>query len=151
MNIQTTERERPAMPEPGELVIPEATLPEFVLGQARRRGDKPALIDPGSERRMSYAELAASVRQIGTALAARGVRPGEVLALCAPNSIEFVATWYAATSIGAIVTMVNPVWTGEEIAQQLRLSGATRLVSTAELYVQKLKEAADRCESSRAT
>ena len=42
--------------------------------------------------------------------------------------------------------MVNPVWTGEEIAQQLRLSGATRLVSTAELYVQKLKEAADRSE-----
>ena len=142
MSIHTIERERPVGPEPDELVIPEAALPEFVLGQALRRGERPALIDLGSERRLSYAGLATTVRQVGAGLAALGVLPGEVLALCAPNSIEFVVTWYAATSIGAIVTTVNPACTTEEIAHQLRQSGATRLVTTAELYEEKLNGAA---------
>jgi acyl-CoA synthetase (AMP-forming)/AMP-acid ligase II len=124
--------------ELGALVIPDVTLPGFVLGQARRRGAKPALVDVAAGRALSYAELADAVAKAGTGLAASGVRAGDVLALCAPNSIEFVVTWYAATSVGAIVATVNPQWTGDEISRQLRQSAARWLVTTTGLFEAKL-------------
>jgi len=75
-------------------------------------------------------------------LAARDGHPGDVLALCTPNSIEFVVTWYAASSIGAILTTVNPIASAEEILYQLRQSGARWLVTTADLFAPKLEAAA---------
>ena len=119
--------------------IPDLTLPEFVLCSR-----EPAREQAGAGRRgdRAGAQLRRARRcraEVGTGLSARGVRPGDVLALCAPNSIEFVVAWYAATSIGAIVTTVNPQWTSEEIVRQLRQTGARWLVTTAGLAGQKLR------------
>ena len=123
-------------------VIPDATLPEFVLGQAHKRGDKRALIDAITGRQLTYSDLAADVRTVGAGLFARGMRAGHVFAVCAPNSIAFVVAWYAASSIGAIVTTINPLSSSEEIIRQLRQSGARWLLSTAELFHEKVSEAA---------
>jgi acyl-CoA synthetase (AMP-forming)/AMP-acid ligase II len=79
------------------------------------------------------------VRETGAGLSARGVRPGDVLALCAPNCIEFAVAFYAATSIGAIVTAVNPLCTPDEISRQLRQTGTRWLVATSGLVEQKLR------------
>src|ERR1700751_2305869 len=111
--------------------VPDLTLPQFVLGAAFRRGSKPALVDAATGQEISYAGLADAVREIGAGLSARGLRPGDVLALCAPNSIEFAVAWFAASSIGAIVTTVNPQCTRDEIVRQLRQTGGRWLVTTA--------------------
>ena len=129
---------RPDGPAPAP-AIPDLTLPQFVLGAAYRRGSKRALVDAATGHELSYAELADAVRETGAGLSARGLRPGDVLALCAPNCIEFAVAWYAATSIGAIVTTVNPLCTGDEISRQLRQTGARWLVATAGLVEQKLR------------
>ena len=92
--------------------IPDLTLPQFVLGDADRRGNKRALVDAATGDELSYAELADAVRETGAGLSARGLRPGDVLALCAPNCIEFAVAFYAAASAGAVVTTVNPACTG---------------------------------------
>src|SRR6266566_4188061 len=131
-----------ANPTDHEPVIPDATLPEFVLGQAHKRGGKRALVEAGTGRELSYEQLAAAARGTRGWLAAQGVRPGDVLALCAPNSIEFAVTSYAALSAGAILTTVNPIATGEEIVHQLRQTGARWLVTTAGLFAAKLEAAA---------
>ena len=120
--------------------IPDLTLPQFVLGAAYRRGSKRALVDAATGQEVSYAGLADAVREVGAGLSARGMRPGDVLALCAPNSIEFAVAWYAAASIGAIVTTVNPQCTGDEIARQLRQAGARWMVTTAGLAEQTLRD-----------
>jgi acyl-CoA synthetase (AMP-forming)/AMP-acid ligase II len=139
MNTGTIEHDAVAgrtLPAPA---LPDLTLPQFVLGAAHRRGSKRALVDATTGHELSYAELADAVRETGTGLAARGVRPGDVLALCAPNCIEFAVAWYAATSAGAIVTTVNPLCTGDEISRQLRQTGARWLVGTSGLVEQKLR------------
>ncbi|HYZ53749.1 MAG TPA: SDR family NAD(P)-dependent oxidoreductase [Streptosporangiaceae bacterium] len=118
------------------------TVPEFVLGQAHLRGRRRALVDASSGRELTYAELARAVREGGEWLAARGVRAGDVLALCSPNSIEFVLSWYAASSIGAVITTVNPMSQQAEIVHQLRQSRARWLVTTSELPAPKLEAAA---------
>ena len=124
--------------------IPNLTLPEFVLAEADGKHSlERALIEPDTGREMRYGELAAAVRAVAAGLFARDVRQDEVLALCAPNSIEFVVAWYAASSIGATVTAFNPSSTQEEIAQQLKLAGARWLITTGQLYEEKLRAAAD--------
>jgi acyl-CoA synthetase (AMP-forming)/AMP-acid ligase II len=138
MTAVTIERDGAGQTLPAS-AIPDLTLPEFVLGAAYRRGSKRALVDAATGQEVSYAGLADAVREIGAGLSARGMRPGDVLALCAQNSIEFAVAWYAAASVGAIVTTVNPQCTGDEIARQLRQTGARWLVTTADPAEQKLR------------
>ena len=121
------------------LVIPSVTLPEFVLGQAHQRGDKRALVDATTGRTLTYRELAIEVRRVGAGFAAHGVQPGDVVALCAPNSIEFVVAWYAASTVGAILTTLNPAFQGEEITQLLRQARARWLVTSVELFEEKVR------------
>jgi acyl-CoA synthetase (AMP-forming)/AMP-acid ligase II len=123
--------------------IPELTLPEFVLGAADERGDQRALVDASTGRELSYGDLPRAVRAVAAGLFARDVREGDVLAICAPNSIEFVVSWFAASSIGAIVTTLNPSSTAEELAQQLKQAGARWLATTGALYEEKLRTAAE--------
>jgi acyl-CoA synthetase (AMP-forming)/AMP-acid ligase II len=66
-----------------------AAVHEFVLERAARMGDKPALVDAASGRALSYRQLATGVERVAAGLAARGFRPGEVLALYSPNLPEF--------------------------------------------------------------
>jgi acyl-CoA synthetase (AMP-forming)/AMP-acid ligase II len=128
--------------EPDAPIIPDVTLPEFVLGHAHKHAGKRALVEAGTGRELTYSQLAAAVRGTAAWLATQGVRPGEVLALCAPNSIEFAVTSYAALSAGAILTTVNPIASDEEIVHQLRQTGARWLVTTAGLFAPKLEAAA---------
>jgi len=139
MNAAIIERDAAAGRARPAPAIPDLTLPQFVLGAAHGRGSKRALVDAATGHGLSYAELADAVRETGAGLSARGLRPGDVLALCAPNGIEFAVAWYAATAAGAIVTTVNPLCTGDEISRQLRQTGARWLVATAGLVEQKLR------------
>ena len=123
--------------------IPDMTLPDYVLGGASQRGNKTALVEATSRRSLTYAQLAVAVRRVGTGLANCGVGARDVVALCAPNSIDFVVGWFAASSIGAVVTTLNPSSTQEEIIQQLRRSGASWLITTADLYADKAGAAAE--------
>jgi acyl-CoA synthetase (AMP-forming)/AMP-acid ligase II len=139
MNAEIIERDTAAGQTLRAPAIPDLTLPQFVLGAAYRRGSRRALVDAASGDELSYAGLADAVREAGAGLSARGVRPGDVLALCAPNCIEFAVAWYAASSIGAIVTTVNPQCTGDEISRQLRQTGARWLVATSGIVEEKLR------------
>jgi acyl-CoA synthetase (AMP-forming)/AMP-acid ligase II len=119
--------------------IPEVSLPDYVLGRARRRGAKPALVDAASRASLTYAQLSAQVVTASATLKDRGMTRGDVLALCAPGSIEFVVTVLAAGSAGIVVTTVNPAWTDSEISRQLRQTGSRWLVSSADLLAGKLR------------
>ncbi len=118
--------------------VPAVTLPEYVLDGARERGRTLALVDAATGAELSYADLPGTVAEQAAGLAGSGVRPGDVLALCAPNGIGFVTTYLAALSAGAVVTTVNPLWTQTEITNQLRLAGARWLASTPDLLTGKL-------------
>jgi acyl-CoA synthetase (AMP-forming)/AMP-acid ligase II len=121
-----------ASPYP-DVSVPEQSLASFVLAGADDWGDKPAIVDGLTGRTLSYRELAADVRRVGWGLQQRGVRKGDVLAMCCPNSPDFPVAYYAALSVGAVVTTMNPMATAEDVAGQLEHSGARWLVTTPEL------------------
>jgi acyl-CoA synthetase (AMP-forming)/AMP-acid ligase II len=147
----TTSRTVPSDLTPGALEIPDLLLPEYVLANARSLGTKTALVEADSGRQISYAGLADAVSAAAAWLVSAGVRRGDVVALCAPDSIEFVVTFHAALSAGATVTPVNHVLADEEIIAHLQRAGARWLVTTADLFAGKLASAVGQVPGLAAT
>jgi acyl-CoA synthetase (AMP-forming)/AMP-acid ligase II len=116
-----------------EIAIPETPLTPFVLRHAERLADKPALIDGPTGRIVTFGQFAESVRCAAAGLAARGYGKGDVFAFLAPNSIEFAIAFHAMASIGGIAAPINPSFTVEEIAHQMRDTGPYCLFTAPEL------------------
>jgi acyl-CoA synthetase (AMP-forming)/AMP-acid ligase II len=121
--------------------IPEMSVPEFVLRGASTRGDKPALVDGASGQTITYAQLAESVRRMAASLSARGFGKGDVFAIFSPNVPEYAVALYAASSLGAASTTINPLYTADEVAHQLKDAGAKYLLTVPAL-IDKAEEAA---------
>jgi acyl-CoA synthetase (AMP-forming)/AMP-acid ligase II len=123
--------------------IPDVSLPEFIFEGVERRLAMPALIDGASGRVLTYGQLADGVRRSAAGLAARGFRKGDVFATAVPNIPEFAIAFYAVASLGGATTMLNPLYTVEEMTTQLADAGA-RAVLTAPERLDTVAEAARR-------
>lgn len=107
------------------------TIGSTLRSTAARVPDRDALVFEGTRR--TYRELDEEVDRVARVLIERGVRPGDRLALLAPNSDRFVVTFYAAHRAGAIFVPVNPASAGPEVEYIVRDSGASVLVFDPEL------------------
>jgi acyl-CoA synthetase (AMP-forming)/AMP-acid ligase II len=126
-----------------DVLIPEESVPGFVLRHAAARGDKAALIDGTSGASISYAQLAKSVRSVAASLAGRGFRRGDVFAIFSPNVPEYAIALYAVASLGGASTTINPLYTADEVAHQLKDAGASYLLTVPAL-IDKAKAAAEK-------
>jgi 4-coumarate--CoA ligase len=122
-------------------VVPNQSITDYILARADERGDAPALIDGGSGRVVSYAELKRQILSLAGGLAKRGVGPGTTWALLAPNLPEYVVALHGLAMTGATVTTLNPTYGAEEIAFQLKDSKATCIV-TIGLFLETARGAA---------
>jgi acyl-CoA synthetase (AMP-forming)/AMP-acid ligase II len=78
-----------------------------VRRNSHRFASRPALHDPDSGRRWTYAELWADVGRVAAGLADAGVRPGDVVVFQLYNGPEFALLWLAAQRLGAIASPIN--------------------------------------------
>jgi acyl-CoA synthetase (AMP-forming)/AMP-acid ligase II len=109
------------------------TLHRMVLAAAGRLGDRPALVDGPSGTTVSYRLLAERVKGVAAGLAATGFRPGDVLALWAPNLPQWAGVALGAMAAGGSVTGASPACTERELATQLADAGASVLVTVPSL------------------
>ncbi len=100
-----------------------------------------ALVDAETGEQLTFGELGVTVRSIAAGLAELGVRQGSTVMILLGNSIFFPVIFMAITSIGAVVTTVNPLNTRYEIAKQMRDS-RTRFLITIPQLVSKVEAAA---------
>ncbi len=106
------------------------------------RGDDLFLVY--EDERLSFGAVAAQVGGAGAALVERyGVGPGDRVAIAMRNLPEWVVTFAAVTSVGAVAVSLNAWWTADELAYGLEDSGATVLVADVE-RVERTREAAAR-------
>jgi acyl-CoA synthetase (AMP-forming)/AMP-acid ligase II/NAD(P)-dependent dehydrogenase (short-subunit alcohol dehydrogenase family) len=112
-----------------DIELAEVSLHAYVLEGAAGRPGRPALIGGSTGEVLTYPELARTVRVTAAGLAAHGVAKGDVLALCGPNSPDWVLAYLAALTAGAIVTTVNPLAPPADVARQLGQSGARWLIT----------------------
>jgi acyl-CoA synthetase (AMP-forming)/AMP-acid ligase II len=111
------------------VTIPDVPLTSFVLERAQQLGDKPALIDGPSGRTITYGDLAGAVRAMGAGLTARGFMKGDCFAIYMPNLPEYAVAFHGVSAIGGITTTVNPLYTADELAFQLKDSNAKFLLT----------------------
>jgi len=89
---------------------------------------------------VTYGQLKKMVDSFATGLYNLGMRKGDVLAIHLPNSIQYIVAYYAAASIGAIATGINPTYKSMEILHQLKITGAKYIVVLDALYEHYIKE-----------
>jgi acyl-CoA synthetase (AMP-forming)/AMP-acid ligase II len=111
--------------------IPDVTITDFVLREASRVPDRPALVDGPSGRSYTYAQLAGAIHSFAGGLQAKGLGPGSTIALMSPNIPEFAIVFHGAAVAGVAVSTVNPTYTAEEVAFQLKDSGSSLLLTIA--------------------
>jgi acyl-CoA synthetase (AMP-forming)/AMP-acid ligase II len=96
--------------------------------------------------RVPYGELGARVERSAAACLAHGVRPGDRVAIWAPNSLDWMVAALGAVSAGAVLVPLNTRFKGAEAADVLRRSGARLLFVTGTFlgtsYVASLRRAA---------
>src|SRR6266540_1223499 len=126
-----------------DVSIPDVPLHEAVLATAAERGDQPALIDGPTGRTITYAQLAVAVRRAAAGLAARGFRKGDAFAIYLPNVPEYAVAFYAVSTAGGVSTTANPLYTADELANQLNDSRA-RFLLTAPPLLERARAAAKR-------
>ncbi|TFV64328.1 fatty acid--CoA ligase family protein [Geodermatophilus sp. DF01-2] len=79
--------------------------------------------------RWTYADLLERVRTVAAALLHRGVRPGDRVAIWAPNSERWVAAALALQHLGVAVVPVNTRYKGDEARDLLARTGAVALLT----------------------
>src|SRR6266542_2919960 len=95
--------------------------------------------------RLTYAELDAAASQLASALVARGIQPGDRIALSCPNLPCFAVVYYGILKAGAVIVPLNILLTEREIAYHLADSAARAYFcfeGTAELPMGKAGSAA---------
>jgi long-chain acyl-CoA synthetase len=82
-----------------------------------------------NERSVSYAELDRAARGIAASLLARGVVPGQAVAIMVPNLPEFSMSYYGILYAGCTVVPLNVLLSGPEVQYHLEDSGAKLLIA----------------------
>ena len=82
----------------------------------------PALVEVGTGRRWTYAELRAAADEVALGLLAAGVRRGDRVGIWAPNLAEWTLVQFGSAKIGAILVTINPAYRSHELAHVLGLA-----------------------------
>ena len=86
---------------------PSGALHDAVFAWADRAPDRCA-VGWGSTDRWTYADLARQARQVGAVLRARGVHPGDAVAVSLPKGPSQIVAVLGALSVGAVYVPVSP-------------------------------------------
>ena len=121
-------------PTPWDAEFTPAVLPAMFADATARRGDAPLLHFMG--RAYSYAELYDDAVRFAAGLKARGIARGDRVGLFLPNVPIYAAAYYGAMMAGAVVVNFSPLYTVDELSQQVADSGTRVLVTVdvPELY-----------------
>lgn len=101
---------------------------ELVTQAATRHGERTAFrtLDGAT---VTWAEVDRRVTALAAGLAARGVVPGDRVAIVLPNSVDFAVAFWGALRAGCVVVPANPAYTAHELRHILTDSTATLAIS----------------------
>ncbi|MFG2715117.1 AMP-binding protein [Streptomyces goshikiensis] len=116
----------------------------LLTGSASAHGDRIAIRHEATA--LTYAQLDELTARTAALLQERGVRPGDRVAVIAPNVPHFPIAYYGILRAGAVVVPMNPLLKAPEIAFILRDAGA-RTVLTSPMSAAETAEAAAATET----
>ena len=119
--------------EPMQVFVQRARSLRQLLAQAGRFGDSDYAVfhDGGRRRALTFADHERRVASVAAALADRGVGAGDRVAILAANCPEWIITFWATVSLGAVAVACNGWWTRDEIVHALAHTTPALLVADA--------------------
>ena len=113
------------MPEPDA-----ALLHDWLLRTATATPSATAIEE--EDRTTSFEELLASARALAATLRARGVQPGDCVALVLPKTTEAVVAVFGCLLAGAVYVPIHPRWPADRVATVVEDCGARLIFEVAE-------------------
>jgi len=109
---------------------PDDPPPEYPGRWATEDPDRPAIVMHGSGQTMTFAELDAEANRIANLFRSLGLEPGDHMAFCLENRIEFLALAWGAHYAGLYYTAISSRLTADEIAYIVDDCGARVFVTS---------------------
>ncbi|WP_066942126.1 fatty acyl-CoA synthetase [Microtetraspora fusca] len=103
------------------------SLADLLRRSARRHPGRLAVSDGRTGR--TFAELDEDASRLAGALIARGVRPGDRVAVLSRNSVEYVQTIFGVARAGAVLVPINFMLGADEVGYVLAHSSAVALIA----------------------
>jgi fatty-acyl-CoA synthase len=141
---------------PADPPLRDLTLGELLAWAAETAPERIALIagvpDPAARRQWTYAELHRESLRTARALARR-FRPGERVAVWAPNVPQWIMMEFGAAMAGLVLVTVNPAFRARELEYVLKQSRSAGVVVTPSFrgnpMLETVHEVAPRCPELR--
>ena len=121
---------------PTSIRTPRIPVQDLLGLPANLYPDKPAINFGGAE--ITFYELKQLSARMANAFANIGVKQGDRVGIHLPNKPEYLITYYAALSLGAIVVNFNPMYTPDELKALVKQTGITTFV-TFDMMVENVK------------
>src|SRR4030066_1616352 len=122
---------------PPPITVPSESLTFPLRRAAQEYPEKVAVIEPekgGKE--YSYRWLQENSSILAASLAAKGVKPGDRIALWMKNSLEYILSFYGILKAGGIVVPVSTHYGEREVLHQLKETEVKGMITTGDLYLQ---------------
>ena len=108
---------------PADPPLIDLTLGEFLDAQCRRYGDRECVVIPWNGDRWTYDDLREQSEWLARYLLARGIQPGDRVAILAGNRAEYASVFFACMRLGAVLVILNNTYTTPEAEYALHYTG----------------------------
>ncbi len=106
--------------------IPDISIYQLLEQKCLEYSDKIAINYFGHT--ITYKEFLKQIEDAAKAFRSQGIRKGDVVTICMPNTPEGVISFYAVNKIGAIANMIHPLSGEKEIKDYLVSTNSVMLV-----------------------
>lgn len=113
-----------------DVMLPETTLSALAAAQAMRTPDAPALAD--ARWRFSYREMREQVVALATLLRARGVKPGDSVAVALPRSVFLTLALHGIVEAGAAWLPLDTGYPDDRLQMMLEDARPSLLITSEE-------------------
>ncbi|MEM9319807.1 MAG: AMP-binding protein [Pseudomonadota bacterium] len=112
-----------------DIELRDLTITQQLFEGLDARGDAIAIIDGPSGDSLSGYGLKDRIQRLAGGLTARGMAPGKVVAILAPNVPDYAVSFHGIAYAGSTVTTMNPSYTVPEVHHQLLDCAAVAMIT----------------------
>lgn len=117
--------------QPGNVPVTDETLGKLAADAARRWGDKECVVSLHQGVRLTFNEILGRADRFAAGLKRLGLERGDRFGIWAPNDVEWIIGFVAATRAGLVSVSINPTYKLNEIAYCLKKVGIKAVLSPA--------------------
>lgn len=115
-----------------DVEVPEVTMHMALMARMRMFEDRVALVSATTDEKITYNQLVDRIISVASGLVRQGVVKGDIIALYAKNSPEYIIAVLGVLAAGGSVAGVNPAYNEEELLHQMQVMQAKWIISTKE-------------------